>query len=253
MGNDQPDEADQAGEGDGDSDCGARGEKGEEARASHVDAERRRALVAQGEQVQAAGEGEQDEHRGEQCEAGTREERHRLVAEGACQPEGDRLHLVGAQHRLDRKYQGGGERVEDDAGEQGPRRVEGPPGPAQREHEEGRRHGAGDGGQLRGEHAGERRRGGGCRPDRTAGSDGDDGDPDGGAAREAEDERVGERIAQERLQRDAGDREGRPDFRGEQDARNAEAEEHGGVRLPAVQGVPQRQRSRAGGEPHHGG
>src|SRR5205814_6251487 len=68
----------------------------------------------------------------------------------------------------------------------------------------------------------------------------------GRAAGKSEHEWIGERIAQERLQGYAGDRERGADLRGEDDAGDAEPEEHGRVRLAAGERVAERERSRAG-------
>src|SRR5581483_10939027 len=71
--------------------------------------------------------------------------------------------------------------------------------------------------------------------DGAAGGDGHHGDPDRGAAGESEDEGIGERVAQQRLERDARDREGGAHLRGEEHARDAEAEEHRRIGLAALQ------------------
>src|SRR5207237_34643 len=73
------------------------------------------------------------------------------------------------------------------------------------------------------------------------------------ASGEAEDERIGERIAQERLQRGAGDGERRADLGGEQHPRKAQAQDHRGVRFHAAQRTRDRGVSGPEGKTSRGG
>jgi hypothetical protein len=224
VGNDEAHEADQPG-------CRDRGADHQRGRAEqdllhplHVDAELRRGLLAEGEQVESPGQGhgtgepqcEEDPHPAGDLEAGVRE-----VPD---QPEEDAGPLHQTGHRGEEDDRRRGEGVEDDSGEEQRGRREPAGAAGDGEEQEDGQDGSGErGGRHRGVAAPE------------GATEGEDRDPaEGGAARDAEDVGIGEGVSEQSLEERARHRQGGADQRGERDPRQADAEHDVGARrLPA--------------------
>ena len=165
----QPDESDQAGQRDGHADRDARRGEGEAPGEPDVDAEGRCAVVAEREQVEPPRESREQKRGQQHRDAGRDQNWRRLVAEGAGEPEQERLRSLRREHRLQRDHQRGGERVEDDSQEQRALRHQLAAGAAERIDEDGRAERACARGKLRGQDSEKGRRNAGCGAERGAG------------------------------------------------------------------------------------
>jgi len=196
----------------------------------HIDAELRRGLLAERQQVQPPGQGkgageaqrQEGRHPARQLEA--------RIREVSDQPEEDAGPLHQTGHGGQEDDGGRCEGVEDDTGEEqrGGREPSGPAGDG--EQQENGQDGSGEGGG--------RDRG---VAETEGAAEHQHGDPaEGGTTRDAEDVGIGERVAEQRLEERARHRQGSADQRGEHDPRQADAEHDvgaGPVGLPG-QGVP---------------
>jgi hypothetical protein len=115
MRDDEADEADHARDRDRGAGGRAGGEEHRGPRAADVDAEVRRLVLAQREEVQAGGEDDERAHRSEHRHRAQHERAALLVADGADEPAQELDRLLGGDEELEQRDHRRRERVEHDA------------------------------------------------------------------------------------------------------------------------------------------
>ena len=240
VGHHQPDEADQPGEGDARRHRDRREHDGNPLHRLHPHAEVERLRLPQQERVKRAGEKAEQQRRHADQGKHDRQLRPARAGQAAQRPEGDVAHLPVIRHEDQQAGQRARERVDRDPGEQKRRDRGDAAHRAEPRHEQCRAEPAREGrgrqqpqAEQPGRHAEQaaaehdRRDGGECR-----------------AGRDADQPRIGERVAEQPLHRRPGGAQPGADQRRHQHARGAHHAEHGGI--PRVLGRQRRDAERIG-------